>query len=75
MFAFADRRCPRCSSRVRVEPAVGYPEIGCGVKCGVDSADRSIEIYDRILEVYNAAFASGENIEKDPIDRLRIYDR
>lgn len=72
MLAFADPRCPRCSSRVRITEAVGYPEIDCGVGCGVDSSDRSIAIYDRILEVYNAAFASDDEA---PIDRLQIYDR
>lgn len=72
MLAFCDPRCPRCSSRVRIEPAVGYPRIDCGANCGADSSDRSIEIYDRILDVYNAGFAGDDD---EPIESLRIYDR
>lgn len=69
MLAFAEPRCPRCSSRVKIEPsATGYPNLRCGVTCGPDSADRSIEIYDRILDTYNAAFS-----DTDPIERLRVF--
>jgi hypothetical protein len=69
MFSHVEPRCPRCSSRLRYEPSPsGYPNMICGSTCGAEtSSDRTVEIYDRIKEVYNTTFSD------ESIDRLRIF--
>ncbi len=66
LLSFVDLQCPRCGSRVQIEPSVtGYEHIRCASRCGADSSsERSLEIADRILDLYASAF--------DPIDRLTV---
>lgn len=65
MHSHVDVTCPRCGSLCRWEPRItGVDVVRCGASCGKDgSSDRSFEIVDRVLELYNAAFATGENDE------------
>lgn len=67
---FAEPRCPRCSSRLRYEPsATGYPNMICGASCGNETAsDRTVEIYERIKDVYNATFTD------DTIESLHVFE-
>lgn len=66
MLAFTEPRCPRCGSRIKFEPSeVGFAKAGCASHCGKDSNDRTIEIRDRIEEVYETAF--------EPIDRFEAF--
>jgi hypothetical protein len=69
MHNHADPRCPRCSSKLRFEDSpTGYANMICGASCGTEtSSDRTVEIYDRIKDVYNATFTD------DPIDELHIF--
>ena len=69
MLQYAEPRCPRCSSRLRYEePPTGYANMICGSSCGNEtSSDRTVEIYDRIKDVYNATFTD------DPVERLHIF--
>jgi len=69
MRRFADPRCPRCSSQIKLEDAVvGYDHLICGASCGNDSSDRTVEIYERIHDVYEATFPD------EPIDSLNVFD-
>lgn len=65
MFNHADPTCPRCGSVCRVKPNLtGIDNVVCGSNCGAGTHnERSIEIVDRVLDLYNAAFET-------PIGRL-----
>ena len=69
MLGHAEPRCPRCSSRLKHKPAAaGYPKMICGASCGAEtSSDRTVEIYERIKDVYNATFPD------DAVDSLRVF--
>lgn len=56
MFAHAEPRCPRCSSRLQFDDAAaGYPYAKCGASCS-PQPDRTIEIHERVEAVYETAF-------------------
>ena len=66
MLDHVEARCPRCSSRLRFEPSVtGYAKAMCASSCGADSQDRTIEIVERILNLYADTF--GE------VDRITLF--
>lgn len=58
MLDHVEARCPRCSSRLQYEPsATGYTHAKCASSCGADSSnDRTVEIVERILDLYQTAF-------------------
>lgn len=58
MFNHSEPACPRCGSVCRVKPNLtGIDNVVCGSHCGAGTDnERSIEIVDRVLELYNAAF-------------------
>jgi len=69
MLDHVEARCPRCSSRLQYEPSVsGYAHAMCASSCGADSNDRTIEIVDRILDLYEAAFG-------DTINEITLLDQ
>ena len=66
MLDHAEARCPRCSSQLKHEPsASGYARAICASSCGADSKDRTIEIVDRILDLYAETF--------EEIDRITLF--
>lgn len=60
--------CPRCGSICRWEPSlVGLDWMACGANCGAEGhSERSVEIVDRVLEVYHASLDDPD----DPIEEL-----
>lgn len=66
LLSFVELQCPRCGSRVQIEPTLtGYEKVRCASRCGTDSSsERSVAIAERILELYASAFT--------PIDQLTV---
>jgi DNA-directed RNA polymerase subunit RPC12/RpoP len=68
MLDHVEARCPRCSSRLQYEPTpTGYVNALCASSCGADSNNRTVEIVERILDLYEAAF-------DDAINSITLFD-
>lgn len=66
MLGHVDPRCPRCSSRTKLEHSVaGYPNVKCASHCQ-HTNDVTIAVVERILELYNAAF-------DEPIEEIELF--
>jgi len=66
MLDHVEARCPRCGSRLQYEPSVsGYANAKCASSCGAGHTDRTVEIVERVLDLYADTF--------DEIDRITLF--